>query len=416
MRKIRALALSLVAAATLTGGVATMEIASTGPRITSGCIVPRFDATGKTDVTAKMNALFSNARDGSCIRFPRPSSRGGRYRVSGQILLRGKADLRVFGNSAQIFIDTHIHTPLFSVQRSNNVLVQGLKLRGAEEDCTDRVTNSVAEEFEAGMEIKWSDDVTFNRNIVKRVSGDGAFLGWGNREDGWAHGQIPCPGCEPVFVERSHNLRITNNEFDCVGRQGIALAHLDGVLLEGNIWDRVALIAIDLEHYAVDNLSIRGNHFKRIHEWIFIGQVPGDNWYVGFNRSDEPWYALIRYGVRPQNVLFEGNAGGGLAGGPFGTYGPGVPFVSVHSPAKVRVIGNRQHFAPDGGQFHLPAFDLRPPMLDHIPGTSRSTIEGVCHFYAEGNDFTGANRLWDGWDQTQFPEGCAWVDGGGNTL
>lgn len=370
--------------------------------IPSACFTPAgIDGTGTTDVTVQLNALFSSVPDGGCVSFPRPSSfNPGRYRVSDTVRIDNKIELRIFGNGATIFLDRHPegHGPLFLVQESRGVLVENLKLTGVEEDC---VYQQSPTEYEAGVQIMWSENVTIDRITATRHSGDGAFVGWGVGKDGWAHGQTRPDGSIAV-VPKSKNIQILNSTFDCVARQGVAFGWVDGVLIENTSWDRAGGdSAIDLEHFAVDNFVARGNHFGRVSGWLFIGQVPGDNWHLLDNVSTEPIYMLVRHSS-PAGVVIEGNVGGGIAGGDYATYGPASPFLVVQSGGEYRITGNHQQFAS-----HMRALDLRPPQAPP-PGGSFQGITGVCTAHAEANEFADAYSLWR--KPSYFPAGCSWTD------
>lgn len=413
MNPLHTVAVSLVAVAGLVAGVSAMEFTSTGPRVTSLCptVPASIDRTGKTEVTEELQSFVDEA---SCVRFPKPSSaRPARYRID-RLVVNRKEGFRMLGNGATLFRTAHNdHAPFFEIRESKGVTVTNLRLRGVEKDCFDSVEESIAEEFEAGLQIMWSEDVTVRGLTVLRHSGDGAFVGWGVGPDGgWAHGQVPPgtitpenPNGVPVVVPMSKRIVIQDSTFDCVGRQGMAFGHVDGITVQNNVLDRVALTGIDLEHFGVENLVLRDNHFKYIHQWLFIGQVPGDNWYVGHNRSDDPIYMLVRH-VTPKNVVIEGNAGGGIACGDYNTYGPCAPFLVVRSGGEFRILGNRQQFAQGIGD----AMDLVQPYHFNIPGSSLNATGGVCLAHAEGNDFSAAARLWN--PPAVFPPGCSWTDVG----
>jgi hypothetical protein len=411
LSRLRTLAVSALAAVGLAAAVGGIEVVSPGPRVPSLCptVPASIDRTGRTEVTDELQAFVDEA---ACVRFPKPSSTNpARYKVD-RLVLDRKEGFRMLGNGATLARTAHNdHAAFFEIRESKGVTVTNLRLRGVEEDCTD-ATEDVATEFEAGLQIMWSEDVTVRNLTVLRHSGDGAFVGWGVGPDGgWAHGQVPPgtitpenPNGIPVVVPRSKRIQILDSTFDCVGRQGMAFGHVDGILVSGNRLNQVALTGIDLEHFAVDNLAIQDNYFGHVRQWLFIGQVPGDNWYIGRNQSAEPIYMLIR-SARPKNVTIERNVGGMIAGGPYDEVGPLVPFL-VATGGDIRVVGNAQQYAPYVGT----VLDLAVPTVHAMPGSSLRTTSGVCTAYAANNDFRQAKVLWD--PPAEFPPGCSWVDVG----
>jgi hypothetical protein len=115
-------------------------------------------------------------------------------------------------------------------------------------------------EFHHGIAFFASTNVAVLNNMIYNVYGDGITIAQG------------------ASGEYVRGARVEGNTIDGTGRMGIGITAADGVLIKGNVFDRVSYQVIDLEPEAgnpVRNIAISSNIIRR-HYLGFIASASGE--------------------------------------------------------------------------------------------------------------------------------------------
>ena len=204
------------------------------------------DATGSTDVSAKLQAVINDAPNGSTISF----KAGGRYKLGQVLRISGRRDLTLEGNGARL--------DLPSANDGYNSI--GIQVRSGSVGTTIRGFTMVGNNPEAGtsdacctreaqhaIAVLSANDTLIEDMDIRRTWGDCVYVNaatvpGGAWSDGVTFRDSTCAltGRHGVGIIRAKDVRIVNNRFDQIGfmvvdiEPGAADAGADGVVFRGN--------------------------------------------------------------------------------------------------------------------------------------------------------------------------------------
>ncbi len=223
-------------------GLSSASSSEAAPRIVT--ISPRIDATGRTDVSARMAAFFGAVPDGSVVEL----ARNGRYRMDQTLVLSGRHNLKIEGNGALFFARSagDAHRSNVRIQGSSGIVIFHLAVRGANpHGGVSRVAYQTRLEHQHGFEVLSSSNIALVGVTATDVYGDFVYLGRASH-GAWTNG---------VLIFGSHFARN--------GRQGITLVAARNVDIERNAIRDVRMDTIDLEPngagFGVDHVTVRNN-------------------------------------------------------------------------------------------------------------------------------------------------------------
>jgi Right handed beta helix region len=206
--------------------------------------VGAIDATGATDVTAELQALFDRTPNGGVVRL----ARDGDYRVEGTIWLNDRHDLLIDGNGARIFATTTGEPGRNQIQiRGGSWLeFRNLEIQGANPHAG--LDGHVPElEFQAAITIAGGTDIEMDRVNIHDTYGDHIFID-----------RLKEKGDRDAV-----GVWIHDSTFARSGRQGIAVIDGRDIVIERNRFTDMARGTVDLEPLgalAVENVHIIDNH------------------------------------------------------------------------------------------------------------------------------------------------------------
>lgn len=313
------------------------------------------DATGRSDVTARLNEFVRSVPDRSVIELPRK----GRYRVEGTLLLRNRSGLTVDGNGTTIFATTtggrarsHVR-----VEDGRDITVTDLVVKGVNPHAgTGPLAYDAAREHQHGFDIRSSQGIELIRVTVLNTYGDLVYLG--PREDGsWTSDVV-----------------IRNSTLVGSGRQGIALTAARNVTIEDNVVSGTGRSTFDLEpgggRFGVEDVRIRRNSVGpgRLLFVAAAGRGPVNDVLVEGNTvRGRPLSVHLAAGdgTLRRNWRILGNRTDDVSGNPHRA------LMTFHRVRDVLVRGNYQRFDPR--------------RLMH-----GARISDSCNVVVSGNDFPGS--------------------------
>jgi len=203
------------------------------------------------DVTAQLNEFFAAVPDGSTIIFPKE----GRYRIDGTVLIENKKEITIEGNGVLLraFEPGEDHGKQENYQGwrrtrnrahvrisgSENIVVRDLEVHGAHPNPGKQGTYAANREAQHGFDLVRVKNCTLEHVVVHDVYGD----------------------C--VYVTKVRGVIIRDSKLTRCGRQGIAIATGENILIENNEIDDSRRGIIDIEPYGQEwhtsNISIIGN-------------------------------------------------------------------------------------------------------------------------------------------------------------
>jgi hypothetical protein len=202
------------------------------------------DATGGSDVTAELQALFDRTPDGGVVRL----ARDGDYRVEGTIALNDRHDLVIDGNGARIFATTTGAPDRCQIKilGGSGFEIRNLEIQGANPHAgLDERAYNPELEFQAGLTLEGVTDVEVDRVNIHDTYGDHIFIG-----------------------RRLEDRRVTervwihDSSFARSGRQGIAIIDGRDIVIERNRLTDMPRGTVDLEPaggLVVENVHIIDN-------------------------------------------------------------------------------------------------------------------------------------------------------------
>jgi hypothetical protein len=203
------------------------------------------DATGATDVTADLQALFDRTPDGGVVQL----QAGADYRVEGTLVLKDRRDLRIEGNGARIFATTTAHRTRYHLRfvGGSDLVVRNLEVQGANPHAGDDDRAYIPElEAQHGISLDGVTDVELVGVNVHDTYGDLVYVGMHEDNSRWSQG---------VWIHDS--------VFARSGRQGIAVVAARDVVIEHNVLTDMRRATIDLEpsaaSWGAENIHILEN-------------------------------------------------------------------------------------------------------------------------------------------------------------
>lgn len=203
------------------------------------------------DVTAQINEFLADVPNGSVVRFPKDSQ----YRIDGTVLIENKRDLTIDGNGAlfRAFDPGEDHGKQENYQGwrqtrnrahvrisgGKNIVVRNLEVHGAHPNAGKQGTYDANREAQHGFDLVHVSNCTLDHVTVHDVFGD----------------------C--VYITKVDGVVVRNSKLTRCGRQGIAIATGQNVLIENNVIADSRRGIIDIEPYGQEwhtsNISIIGN-------------------------------------------------------------------------------------------------------------------------------------------------------------
>ena len=234
--------------------------------------VPRsINATGRVNVTDRLQQFIDRVPDGRVIRF----RRNGRYRAEGTLFVNHRNDLVFDGNGATLFatIGGAPDRSQWWLKDSSTIVFRDLNVRGANpKGGTSEGAYNVEQETQHGFRMEGVDGVEIDNVHVSDVYGDFVYIG--RDKDRVA----------------SQNVWIHDSDFRRNGRQGIAITAATNVIIERNTIDQTRRSTIDLEPNArswhVSHVFVLDNTVGK-GRLLFVashGQGPVDNVVISGNR------------------------------------------------------------------------------------------------------------------------------------
>jgi hypothetical protein len=242
-----------------------------------------------------------------------------------------------------------------AIINSSNIVISGLRVRGAW-NCT----YSELYEGESAFFVYESRNVTLSRVTARAIAGDG------------------------VEIAGATGLTVSGSTFDCTGRMGVSVIRTSAdILVRESSFDRIGRSVFDVE-LTNDNATATDIRFKRnriaAHGLLVLaggGRGTKSGISLVANRSTAK---PIRIKVVGDDFAIRDNRGTGVATS---------PMVAASSGTDLVVEGNIQHMSPPVAPISLTEW---------------------CDASATDNDFGSPAVLFEG----IRPEGCRWLDGGGN--
>lgn len=287
------------------------------------------DATGRSDVTARLNSFLAGVPPQTRVVF----KQGGRYRADGTLTLAHRSDLVLDGRGSTIFAAvegsaTRVQWLLSNVRHvtMRNLTVVGTnKAGGSGQSYVPRL------EHQHSLSIRGGGDIEVDHVNLERPYGDCIYVA--SYGGVWANG-----------------VHIHSSRCEANGRMGVALVGASNVVVEQNVFADISLITLDIEPSrgdpvqgahgvrfsnnrvlgrsstyffgangwgVADDVVVSNNHLPQQPLWITVEPLPGS----GFRRS----HFVIRDNV---------------SGGAF--HNPGGAAMAFTSVDGLLVTGNRQ--------------------------------------------------------------------------
>jgi hypothetical protein len=249
---------------------------------------PSLDATGRTDVSAAMNAFFNSVPNGSTVEIP-----PGTYRMEQTLLLAGRSNLTIRANGVLFTMTSRGDRDRDNVHiaDSTGISLTGLSVRGANPQ--GGVLNDGAVEGQHGIEVNRSRNVTLTNVTATDTYADFFYVGGGD-------GNGPS---ENIILRGCRGARS--------GRQGISITNARNVLIEGCTLSEVRRTALNFEPnsrggHVIDNVRFVGNTIGRT-QLLFVsaeGTGPVNNILIQDNVLDG---AEMSVWMRPQDGSYRSN-------------------------------------------------------------------------------------------------------------
>ena len=204
------------------------------------------DASGRSDVTADLQALFDRTPDGGVIQL----RAGADYQVEGTLLLKDRHDLRIEGNGARIFATTRGDRSRGQLRLigGSDLVVRNLEIQGANPHAGLEARAYVPElEAQHAIDLQGVTDVELDRVNLHDTYGDFVYLtNYWEDDERW-----------------SQKVWIHDSTFARSGRQGIAVVAARDVVIEHNRFTDMRRATIDLEpngpRWGVNNIHVIDN-------------------------------------------------------------------------------------------------------------------------------------------------------------
>jgi Right handed beta helix region len=242
MARLRTLVAAGWVIVTIAGSVALSSVAAA--LVATAQDAGAIDASGATDVTAELQALFDRTPDGGVVQLERDAD----YRVEGTIVLRDRRDLVIDGGGARIFATTTGEPGRSQIRilGGSGLEIRSLAIQGANPHAGLDERAYVAKlEWQHGISLEGPTDVEIDRVNIHDTYGDHIFIGW--RVDDH---------------RRTKRVWIHDSTFARSGRQGIAVIDGRDIVIERNRFTDMRRATVDLEpvgELVVENVHIIDN-------------------------------------------------------------------------------------------------------------------------------------------------------------
>jgi hypothetical protein len=234
--------LGLALGGCLPGGPAPAPVRPSGPPTFT--VPASIDASGRYDVTKKLNGYLASVPDGAILRF----ARNGRYRIDDRFVIKNRSNLEIDGNGATLFArtDGYATRSHVRIEDSSHITIHDLTVRGANPHAgTGDAAYVPSREHQHAFDARSVDTLVLQRVKAYDVYGDFVYL-----------------GNLPKAAWTSH-VTIRDSQFARNGRQGIAIIAARDVLIEDNSISDVRRATFDFEPRAagegVDGVTVRDN-------------------------------------------------------------------------------------------------------------------------------------------------------------
>jgi hypothetical protein len=195
------------------------------------------DATGSTDVTAKLQAVIDKAPNGATIAFPS----GGRYKLGTALRVSGRRSLTLDGNGARLDLPTSdLNSPRSSGIQvrdgSTGTTIRDFVLVGSNNAAGTSAAFDTNRQSNHGVAVLSATDTLVERVDIRRAWGDCLYVSRSST-GGWSDGVI--------FRDSTCSL---------TGRHGVGIIAGSRIRIVDNVFDDLGLFVVDIE----PNVSIEG--------------------------------------------------------------------------------------------------------------------------------------------------------------
>lgn len=208
-------------------------------------------ADASRDVTDELNEFFAKLPNGAQVRFPDDA----RYRIDGTLLIKNKQEITVDGNGVVFRAidrgEDHAKSENYAgwkqtrnrahirIQGGKQIAIKDVEIHGAHPDPGRKGTYDANREAQHGFDFAGGEDITLDNVTVHDVYGD----------------------C--IYLTKVDGVVIRNSKLVRCGRQGIAIATGEDILIENNEIADSRRGIIDIEPYGKEwktgNIRIIGN-------------------------------------------------------------------------------------------------------------------------------------------------------------
>jgi hypothetical protein len=219
----RVAAFALLALALALGGCTRAA-----PSRAAASVAPGVDATGRQDVTSRLQDLINNLPDGSTLKFPPRGS----YLVNGTIHVKNRTDLIIEGNGSVFTAKTlgDRTRSVWSFEGGSHIVVRDVVVKGANANAGMSGDAYVSKlEAQHAFNIVSTNGIELDHVTATDVYGDFVYVGRMNK------GGL------------AKNVYIHDSTFSRNGRQGISVTGGDGVRIIGNTIGDTRRATFDLE-------------------------------------------------------------------------------------------------------------------------------------------------------------------------
>ncbi len=196
-------------------------------RATSDCSV---------DITGELVGFIASVPNGSTVAF----EQGGCYRIEGTVEIVDRHGLTFLGNGATFEATTRADQQRrhWKFLAGSDITIRDMTVIGAHPDAGTDDSYDAEVEGQHGFEFLGVQGVLLEQVTVQDVYGDFFYLGPGGP-----------PGAEEVWTT---DAVIRDSTFERNGRQGVAFAGAENVVIEGNTFTGVARSVFDIEPNKAD--------------------------------------------------------------------------------------------------------------------------------------------------------------------
>jgi hypothetical protein len=211
-------------------------VVAAAPTAPSGLTVPSsIDSTGSSDVSTALQSFINSVPNGSTVSF----KAGGTYRLGKALRISGRRDLTLDGNGARLDLaGTSGSQDSIGIQvRDGSVgtTIRGFTMVGNNSEAGTSAA-CCSREAQHGIALYSATDTLIEDVDISRVWGDCVYVNAGVVPGGtWSDG----------VTFRDSTCRLT-------GRHGVGLIRASNIRIEGNVFDDIGFMVVDIEPGASD--------------------------------------------------------------------------------------------------------------------------------------------------------------------